>query len=449
MHNLKKYSVLFLSLVFLFSCADNPTSTEPEYQEIKLDNSEQEIVDSLNNYISPLHGTTPNIADTDLAVFDKFAGTTVIGLGEATHGTKEFFQMKHRLFKYFVENHGYRIFGFEADIGETIYIDRFITKGIGSIEYAMKKMHFWTWSTNEVRDLILWMREYNIAKNEENKIHLIGVDCQYTDYNKALIEDYLNSYSDEYPNYINTILGEVTNFTYNDGESIDSDQKLLLKTKCDSVLTFFEENKNNLISRSGNFEYDIIVRLIVQNKQFLDVITDKTYNYRDYYMAQNTIWLTSLLGPETKVISWAHNGHVAKNPSYSSGSQGHYLSEEFRENYKVIGFSFGRGTFRASNFDQKTNSYTGVIKHNITRLPLRESFNYIFQAATPKDFIIIFSNIPQSNLLYSWFNTMRKFMSIGGVYSIDYYDNFYRENNLSAYFDAIIHINKTNSAVGY
>lgn len=443
--------ILFISLIFLSFCKEEASINEPviETPEIELNDSEKEIVTELNKFITLLKSTTPSLDNSDLTVFDQFADATVIGVGEATHGTKEFFQMKHRLFKYFVENHGFKIFGFEADMAECIYIDRFITKGIGTIDEVMRKMHFWTWRTEEVKNLILWMRDYNSGKSEAGQIHLIGVDCQFVNYNKPLIEEYLNTYDNNYPSYIKPILIQINNITYQQGSLIDAAQYETLQKKCDSVYTYFETNKSKLIANSGKFEYDIISRLIVQSKQFLDVVTKKSFNYRDLYMAENTLWLTTLLGNRTQVMSWAHNAHVAKNPAYSTGSQGYHLSQELGTNYKVIGFSFNQGSFQAVNYDTTTKQYTGLVQHNIEQLPLRESFNYIFHAASPKDFILIHSKVPASNPLYAWLNSSRKFMMVGAVYSSVLANNYYSNCTLKLAYDAVIHIQKTNSAVAY
>ncbi len=447
MNKLIKYLILFIILIFFNSCKNKSTITEPETPQIELSESEKEIVNELDNYITPLNGTSPSLDNSDLSVLDNFSDAKIIGLGEATHGTKEFFEMKHRIFKYFAENYGFKILGFEADMGECIYIDRFITKGIGTIEEVMNKMHFWVWYTMEVRDLILWMKEYDTGKSPQNQVHLLGMDCQFADYNKGLIEDYLKNYGNNYPNYIDPILEKISSLTYQDGESINETEKSNLINKCDSVYTYFTNNRNSLISKSGEFEYDIIVRLLEESKQFLDVITVTSENFRDYYMAKNAYWLTTLLGGETKVILWAHNDHVARNQIFSS--LGYRLSLELGINYKVIGFSFNQGKFRAVYVDLKTYQTKGITIHDIERLPLRESTNYIFQAANPKDFCLVFSNVPNATPLYNWLNNYRLFMDVGSTYNIDYYNLGYNNTNLLLFYDAIIHFQKTNSSIAF
>ncbi|PKL81496.1 MAG: hypothetical protein CVV24_14940 [Ignavibacteriae bacterium HGW-Ignavibacteriae-3] len=442
---------LFTNLFFFISCKDNPTQTSPVENNppAGLTASENELIIELNKFIKPLNGTLPSLDDSDLRVFDKFAEAKVIGLGEATHGTKDFFQMKHRLFKYFVEKHGFKIFGFEADMGECIYIDRFIASDIGTIDEVMRKMHFWTWRTQEVKELILWMNQYNKSKSPQDKIHLLGVDCQFKDFNKILIMEYLQRYDGSYPPRIGQILTEIDQLSNTHIQALTSAENILLKARCDSIKTYFDDNSSRLIASSGQFEFTIIRQLIRQTQQYIDVISSKTFNYRDQYMAENSEWLTDLLAPNTKVVLWAHNGHLAKDPAYlGSGSQGSFLSENLSTQYKVIGFSFNQGTFRAVGYIPPS-TYTGLTVQGIYEIPPKDSFNFIFYFSQPKNFILINNDVTRNSPLYSWINSNKKILSIGAVYSSNYYDSFFYTYNLGRIFDAVIHINTTLAADPY
>jgi len=426
--------VFFLSVSF-FACQRNLTKEE------------KQIVKALNNIVKPLNGLSPLDEYPDIDVFNRFGDASVIGLGEATHGTKEFFELKHRLIKYFVENHGFRILGFEADMGETIYINRFITKGIGTIDEVMKKMHFWTWRTEEVKNLILWMKEYNKDKDATQWIHFIGTDCQIVTYNKQLIEEYLKTYDKSYPGYISRILAEVTEIDKNKEipENISLDE---VKIKCDSLKDYFKLNKQRLINGSGRFEYELIARLAEQTRQVINVNFDD-YS-RDYYMAENALWLTSLLEENYGVVLWAHNGHIAKNSDYlTRGSQGYFLSKKLRTNYKAIGFSFNHGSFQAVNYDFENNVASQLTNFTIQSMPLRSSYNYIYRWVKPGNFILIHADIPENSSLYQWYNRKKPFLLIGALYSSKQRDQFYYEHNNMDSFDAIIHIRETNNAKKY
>ncbi|MDP3580347.1 MAG: erythromycin esterase family protein, partial [Ignavibacteria bacterium] len=408
------------------------------------------ILNELNMNIKPINGAEASLTSNDLSVLDKFADAAVIGVGEATHGTSEFFKMKHRLFKYFVEKHGFKIFGFEADMGECIYIDRFICNNIGTIDAAMGKMHFWTWKTQEVKDLILWMKQYNLGKSENDKIHLLGVDCQYKDFNYFLVTEYLGKYKLALPENLQKILNDINQIKSEDISSYSTLQRETYKNNCDSIYQFFEKNKSQLISSSSEFEFKLIQRLLVQTKQFFDVMSKSSFNYRDKYMAENTIWLTELLGANTKVMQWAHNGHIAKDFTYAgSGSQGSYLSAELASGYKTIGFSFNAGSFRAVGLNSQTNTYSGLTTHTITKIQAQDSFNYLFRFTSNKNFILVNSDITPNTVLHDWLSKKSKFFSVGAVYTDSYFDKYYYEYNLRTTFDAIIHFNTTTEALAY
>lgn len=147
------------------------------------------VSSELNKIIKPLGSNPLTLTDEELKVFDEYKDVKVIGLGEATHGTKEFFQIKQRLFQYFVKNFGHRVFAFEMDYGESLIIDDYIQTGKGDLTKIMKdEMHFFTWRTTEVRDLIEWMKNYNIGKTDDQRLHLYGVDCQYFDTNARILQ---------------------------------------------------------------------------------------------------------------------------------------------------------------------------------------------------------------------------------------------------------------------
>ena len=128
---------LILSLI-LPSCTEKP-------EELNLDQETEALVSILQDELVPLDTDPLSWEDQDLRWLDPIAGKSVVALCESTHVTAEFFEAKHRIFKYLVENHGYRIFAIEADFGESLFIDEVVQQGNPSeIESVMKsKMHFW------------------------------------------------------------------------------------------------------------------------------------------------------------------------------------------------------------------------------------------------------------------------------------------------------------------
>src|SRR5512147_1133880 len=74
----------------------------------------------------------------------------IVSLGEATHGTREFFQMKHRILRFLVERMGFTAFAIEATWPEANRLDRYVRTGEGDPAVLLSGLYFWTWNTDEV-----------------------------------------------------------------------------------------------------------------------------------------------------------------------------------------------------------------------------------------------------------------------------------------------------------
>jgi erythromycin esterase len=115
---------ILLQLLTLFSCRIKEDNGLTELQK--------QLVQELNQWLIPLVPSPLNLTDSELSFLDLLRDSKVVALGEATHGTREFFQMKHRIFQYLVEYCQHKAFGFEADFGESIYLNNYVTKEDGS-----------------------------------------------------------------------------------------------------------------------------------------------------------------------------------------------------------------------------------------------------------------------------------------------------------------------------
>jgi len=207
---------IFLVFLTLWSCTKSPEGPE-------LDPETQALVLILLDELDPMDADPLLWDDEDLRWLDPLAGKSVIGLGEATHGTSEFFNAKHRIFRYMVEKHGYKIFAFEADFGESLFINEAVQQGNPEeIESLMlSKMHFWTWRTREVKELLEWMCTYNQGKAEEDKVHYVGVDCQFNTYHPEMARSYLELSPVPFLAFADSVLSEVETADAENYESFD------------------------------------------------------------------------------------------------------------------------------------------------------------------------------------------------------------------------------------
>lgn len=114
------------------------------------------------------------------AILQLAAGATILGLGESTHGTAEFFQLKARLIRLLVERAGVRTIAFEASWERAAAVDRFLTNGEGDPRAVVQGLGFWTWSTEEVAALVEWMRQFNLGRPGTDQVRFAGFDPQFT-----------------------------------------------------------------------------------------------------------------------------------------------------------------------------------------------------------------------------------------------------------------------------
>ncbi|MEJ2627603.1 MAG: erythromycin esterase family protein, partial [bacterium] len=357
-----KIIVRFLvSLFFIFmSCEKSKNITGTEDNSVINKDVFIQILDSL---IYPLQSASPDYNDDDLAPLSYLGNSKIVGLGEATHGSREFFQLKHRIFKYLVVKHGFKIFGFECDMGESYYFDRYITEGKGNIDKLMRnKMHFWTWKTEEVKALLEWMKLYNEDKSQEEKIHYIGVDCQFFTFQPNLLLEYFTRVKPDFVEEITPTLNMIEKMGYTSSSvnayysNMEEEETFAISDSLDMILSQIEAIEDELITHSSDFEYQFMKQLVRNIQQVNDekymYYHESDYSIRDEYMAENVLWLSSLANENDGIAVWAHNGHI-QNASILDGnvgylkSLGYYIKSHIGAQYQIVGFSFCRGSFMA------------------------------------------------------------------------------------------------------
>lgn len=128
--------------------------------------------------------------DDDLASLRSIVGDArIVSLGEGTHGTREFFQLKHRITKYLAEHMGFRVFAIEANLPEAWRMNDYVLGGEGDPRKLLDGMYFWTWNTEEVLELVEWMRIFNASK--AGRIEFTGFDMQFPDTAASIVRTFL------------------------------------------------------------------------------------------------------------------------------------------------------------------------------------------------------------------------------------------------------------------
>ena len=441
--------------------ADETTATAAETA------SNESPVEWIRSNAISLNSVTPGGSFDDLrAIGPAMDELRVIGLGEATHGTREFFQFKHRMLQFLVEEHGYRVFGIEANFVDCIPINDFVTTGEGDPEALVHGMNFWTWDTEEVLDLVLWMRDYNL-KNDK-KIYFHGYDAQFAppalryaldalaraDSEKAAyFEEHLSAYLREtfvYEEYSLQIFNESDALkTARHDLSIE-----LLETFDANVERYSRElgDRDFRFARAAAFNAErafAAYRPLEGEEPAAAQI--RAFNSRDRAMADLTLWGLENYEPGLKAVLWAHNGHVQNTGFPWAGGKaavmGMNLKEDLGAEYASLGFGFGEGGLQARGMGQG-ESYAEDLQ------PLQafvvgpapgHTVGGVMTAAVGGDFLLDLTRLIPDTPAWEWFMSPQPMRAGGGVF-VDAPVEEWGKISIGKAFDYFVFIEKTTRA---
>lgn len=433
-------------------------------------------LDSLNlkilkGLVQPIHLNPRNeVVNEFIFLNERLTNKEVFGLGEATHGTKEFFELKADFFKYLVKHHNVRLFGIEANFAACYDINRYILTGQGNAKDALFKNGYWVWKTQEVLDLIEWMRLYNSSLPDERKVQFYGYDMQSASASVEWLEDYLTK---AFPDFDTKML--ITKFD-RDRESMLA-LRNLNNSQLDSVKSdglqkmnvldaYLDEHKTKFI-QSGLADFQFAKQCIEVLRQKLTFFRisnfNDAYSFRDSSMTANINWIREKNG-NGKIMLWAHNGHVGKgsfSDDFKSGNwMGTHLQKMYGTKYFNIGFCFNEGGFvahapKSTNFFYIAYSFTKSIFKDE---PWRIKKNYVkpykkgyltkeFSKLQTHCFFLDFNKLNSHKELKDFVNKEHAHYEAGAA--------FIRQKsaiwslNLYPLFDAIIYVDKVTAAENF
>lgn len=264
--------------------------------------------------------------------------TKIVALGEATHGNKEFQQLKLDIFKIMVEDYGVRAFSLEGGYGGCEAVNRYIHGGDGTVKDAVSAIGFAIYQTEEMENLISWMREYNKSAAQGNDIRFYGFDMQRREYNyQYLLEAVKNAGMDAEE------LEKIWNqdkLEYTDGYTAEQREKII-----EDVKREFEE-KDTLQNASAVHLADVLLQNMELGK-YIDNAGEINI-HRDKMMAENIMWILKQeeARGNGRIFISGHNGHVKKSGNYDANNKvmGNLLADEIGNEYFVIGTDFYKTT---------------------------------------------------------------------------------------------------------
>jgi len=299
----------------------------------------------------------PSESAADLSFLKDTVGLArIVALGEATHGTHEFYALKHRIFRFLVEEMGFRAIAFEMGAAEACIVNRYVQEGEGarSAEEALRVFQTFLASTQEMVELVEWIRQYNETVSEDQKLSVFGFDMQSPFAALQFVVDYLNRAAPSDAPGLARRLDCLLSFIYRHREYKDealspSNGRPVEWTPCgramQSAMDWMVDHRGHLVAATSEGEYLralYCLRVAQQGEWFMTryPLSEALYR-RDYDMADNVDELLRLAGSGSKIVIWAHNSHVMGVGGFQFGQ---LLRERHGDDLVIAAFALYEGT---------------------------------------------------------------------------------------------------------
>ncbi|MCK5497431.1 MAG: protein-L-isoaspartate(D-aspartate) O-methyltransferase, partial [Hyphomicrobiaceae bacterium] len=328
------------------------------------------------------HGADPKLVDAISASVEPFGSIDFVDLkpllarigdarivliGEATHGTSEFYEMRAQISRALITEKGFNFVAIEGDWPDAARIDHYVRHSeVPASEWtAFARFPQWMWRNDEVRTFVDLLREYNGDQERERRVAFHGLDL-YSLYNSIRqVLDYLDDVDTAAAAVARERYGCLTPWqadpaTY--GRAALTGRYRTCETDVTVMLAGILARRREYELRDGERYLDAVqnARLVANAERYYRTMyygSRASWNLRDTHMFETLKSLLNFHGPESKAIVWAHNSHVGDATATEMSIRGELnLGElcrrEFGDRAYLIGFGTNSGTVAAaSNWD--------------------------------------------------------------------------------------------------
>ncbi len=408
----------------------------------------KQLMKAINEHSIPLQNQT----DVSL-LLNEIADETYVLLGESSHGTSEFYQIRSELSKRLITEKGFTFIAVEGDWPACMQINRYIKgydKHIKSARDALKKFNrwpTWMWANEEMLDLIDWLKEYNSKQPENKKVGFYGIDIYSLWESMDEIIHHLEKSNSQMLNAAKEAFACFEPFNrrpekYGVAAAFYGDT---CHEEAIRLLTELSFNKHEFVNKeedSLNVEINGLITANAEN-YYRTMVTDDngSWNIRDKHMVQVIEIISQFYGEHAKGIIWEHNTHVGDARATDMADEGivnvgQIMREQFgEEELYIVGFGTNYGTVIAA--DQWGVNYERM---DVPKAKSR-SWEDLMGKAGSFDKLLIFN---QKNR--ELFSETIGHRAIGVVYNPNYeHLGNYVPSSMSNRYDAFIYIHQTNA----
>ncbi|HSO33509.1 MAG TPA: protein-L-isoaspartate(D-aspartate) O-methyltransferase, partial [Labilithrix sp.] len=298
------------------------------------------------------------------ALVERIGDARVVLLGEATHGTSEFYRMRTRITRELIARHGFSFVAVEADWPDASRIDEYVLGGKRRSRVAFRpfdRFPTWMWRNEEVLELVEWMRAHNAAHPKQRAgFHGLDLYSMFTSIEAVLA--YLDG--------VDPAAAKVARHRYGALTPWQKDPaaygKAVLAGRYESseqaVVTMLREmlaRRVEYAQKDGERFFDAAqnARLVANAERYYRAMyygSATSWNLRDNHMFDTLESLLAFHGPTSKGIVWEHNSHVGNAAATEMSARGEHnvgqlCREKLGRGVYVVGFGTDHGTVAAAH----------------------------------------------------------------------------------------------------
>ena len=349
---------------------------------------------------------TGDCADTE--EFAKYAASVseltvpdevqIVALGEATHGNKEFQQLRLDVLQVLVEKYGVRAFALEADYGGCEAINRYIHGEGGTAAEALSATGFAIYRTEEMENLVEWMRDYNASAAQGDDLRFYGFDMQRRAYSYRYLLEAVHKANIDSTEFEKMWNSESSNYA----NGYTAEQRA-------EIISAIKEQLPPEDAQAIHFA-DILLQNIQLGKYIDD--SGELNAQRDRMMAENTLWILQQeqARGNSRILISGHNNHIMRCENAGTPVLGSLLAEELGSGYFAIGTDFYKSVCNLPKpYTGKRITHTFYSYDPLAKASKKCGFDVSF---------LDFSKVPEGSALMEYIANSVQMGSLGEYYSI-------------------------------
>lgn len=294
--------------------------------------------------------------------FDRFGDARIVLLGEATHGTSEFYRARAAITRRLVEKHGFRILAIEGDWPDAAELDRHVRQhGRWGERSAFVNFPRWMWRNREFALLLGHLRQWNEGRSPTDRVEVRGLDVYSLHRSIDEVLAYLDRVDPEGAALARRRYGCLTPYL----EQPQAYGAMAARTgrSCEDAvveqLVALLEQRLQYAAAGGEtyFDAEQNARVVCAAEAYYRAMYQgsvESWNLRDSHMFDTLTRLLDLKGAQAKIVVWAHNSHIGNASATAMGEGGEFnigqlARVKFRDRLAAIGFSTDRGRVMAAD----------------------------------------------------------------------------------------------------